>query len=61
MGSRSSPGSLVSRVARSGRMTFTGGTLPLAGGVAVGADGTVYAVGLTAFAPTGFVARLAEH
>ena len=42
-------------------VSLTGGTLPLAGGVAVGADGTVYAVGLTAFAPTGFVARLAEH
>jgi hypothetical protein len=41
--------------------SLTGGTLPLAGGVAVASDGTVYAVGLTAFAPTGFVARLSSH
>jgi hypothetical protein len=42
-------------------ISLTGGTLPLAGGVAVSANGTVYAVGLTAFAPTGFVARLSQH
>lgn len=42
-------------------ISLTGGSLPLAGGVAVAADGTVYAVGLTAFAPTGFVARLNSH
>jgi len=42
-------------------VSLTGGTLPLAGGVAVARDGTVYAVGLTAFAPTGFVARLTSH
>ena len=42
-------------------ISLTGGTLPLAGGVAVASDGTVYAVGLTAFAPTGFVARLNRH
>lgn len=42
-------------------VSLTGGTLPLAGGVAVASDGTVYAVGLTAFAPTGFVARLSQH
>jgi sugar lactone lactonase YvrE len=42
-------------------ISLTGGTLPFAGGVAVAADGTVYAVGLTAFAPTGFVARLANR
>lgn len=42
-------------------VSLTGGSLPLAGGVAVAADGTVYAVGLTAFAPTGFVARLDQH
>jgi hypothetical protein len=41
--------------------SLTGGSLPLAGGVAVSSDGTVYAVGLTAFAPTGFVARLDNH
>jgi hypothetical protein len=42
-------------------VSLTGGTLPLAGGVAVARDGTVYAVGGTAFAPTGFVARLTSH
>ena len=42
-------------------VSLTGGSLPLAGGVAVAANGTVYAVGLTAFAPTGFVARLDQH
>ncbi len=42
-------------------VSLTGGSLPLAGGVAVATDGTVYAVGLTAFAPTGFVARLDAH
>ncbi len=42
-------------------ISLTGGTLPLAGGVAVAPNGTVYAVGLTAFAPTGFVARLSSH
>jgi hypothetical protein len=41
--------------------SLTNGSLPLAGGVAVAGDGTVYAVGLTAFAPTGFVARLANR
>jgi len=45
----------------SNHVSLTGGTLPLAGGVAVSSDGTVYAVGLTAFAPTGFVARLSQH
>lgn len=42
-------------------VSLTGGSLPLAGGVAVSNDGTVYAAALTAFAPTGFVARLANH
>lgn len=42
-------------------ISLTDGTLPLAGGVAVAGDGTVYAVGLTAFAPEGFVARLANR
>lgn len=42
-------------------ISLTGGTLPLAAGVAVARDGTVFAVGLTAFAPAGFVARLAQH
>jgi hypothetical protein len=42
-------------------ISLTGGTLPLVGGVAVASNGTVYAVGLTAFAPTGFVARLDQH
>lgn len=42
-------------------VSLTGGSLPLAGGVTVAGDGTVYAVGLTAFAPTGFVARLTER
>ncbi len=41
-------------------LSLTDGTLPLAGGVAVARDGTVYAVGLAAFGPpgSGFVARL---
>ncbi len=41
-------------------ISLTGGSLPLVGGVAVAADGTVFAAALTAFAPTGFVARLAN-
>lgn len=41
-------------------ISLTDQTLPLAGGVAVARDGTVYAVGLTV-APNGFVARLAQH
>ena len=42
-------------------ISLTDQTLPLAAGVAVGSDGTVYAVGLTAYSPSGFVARLAER
>jgi hypothetical protein len=41
--------------------SLTHGALPFAGGVAVAKDGTVYAVGGTAFMPTGFVARLSSH
>ncbi len=41
-------------------ISLTGETLPLAGGVAVARDGTVYAAGLTV-SPDGFVARLAQH
>lgn len=41
-------------------MSLTGGNLPLPGGVAVAADGTVYASMLSAFAPTGAVVRLAN-
>lgn len=42
-------------------ISLTGGTLPVAGGVAVASDGTVYAVGGSAFLPTGFVARLSSR
>lgn len=43
----------------SSHISLTNQTLPLAAGVAVASDGTVYAVGLTAYNPSGFVARLA--
>jgi hypothetical protein len=41
-------------------ISLTGGTLPLPAGVAVSSNGTVYAVGVTAFAPpnSGIVVRL---
>jgi hypothetical protein len=42
-------------------ISLTGGTLPLAGGVAVAAGGTVYAVELTTGGATGFVVRLSKH
>jgi hypothetical protein len=42
-------------------ISLTGGTLPIAGGVAVASDGTVYAVGGSAVLPTGFVARLTSR
>ncbi len=42
-------------------ISLTDETLPFGAGVAVGSDGTVYAVGLTVSSTDGFVARLAQH
>ena len=42
-------------------ISLAGGNLTIAGGVAVAPNGTVYAVGGSAFLPTGFVARLASR